>query len=161
MPARSSSALNVTLPSDREIVMTRVFDAPRRIVFKALTNCEHLKHWWGPRRYEITSCTMDFRPGGAYRIVQRGADGAEFGFRGEYREIVPPERIVQTFEFEGMPGHVSVETLTLVEQDGKTIYTSTSVFDSVEDRDGMLQSGMEEGATETMDRLAEYLETLS
>jgi uncharacterized protein YndB with AHSA1/START domain len=104
---------------------------------------------------------MDFRPGGAYRIVQRGADGTEFGFKGEYREIVPPERIVQTFEFEGMPGHVSVETLTLVEQDGKTTYTVTSVFDSVEDRDGMLQSGMEEGAAETMDRLAEYIETLA
>jgi uncharacterized protein YndB with AHSA1/START domain len=160
MPARSSSALSVTLPSDREIVLTRVFDAPRQLVFKALTNCEHLKHWWGPRRYTVTSCRMDFRPGGAWRIVQRGADGAEYGFRGEYREITPPERIVQTFEFEGMPGHVSVETLTLVEQDGKTIYTSTSVFDSVEDRDGMLQSGMEEGASETMDRLAEYLETL-
>jgi uncharacterized protein YndB with AHSA1/START domain len=160
MPARSSSAMSVTLPSDREIVLTRVFDAPRRLVFEALTSCEHLKHWWGPRRYTVASCKMDFRPGGAYRIVQSGADGAEFGFRGEYREIVPPERIVQTFEFEGMPGHVSVETLTLVEQDGKTTYTSTSVFDSVEDRDGMLQSGMEEGASETMDRLAEYLETL-
>jgi uncharacterized protein YndB with AHSA1/START domain len=161
MAAKGSSAMSVTLPSDREIVLTRVFDAPRRLVFKALTNCEHLKHWWGPRRYALASCQMDFRPGGAYRIVQRGTDGAEYGFRGEYREIVPPERIVQTFEFEGMPGHVSVETLTLVEEDGKTIYTSTSVFDSVEDRDGMLQSGMEEGASETMDRLAEYLETLS
>jgi uncharacterized protein YndB with AHSA1/START domain len=160
MPARSSSAMSVTLPSDREIVLTRVFDAPRRLVFEALTSCEHLKHWWGPRRYALASCKMDFRPGGAYRIVQSGADGAEFGFRGEYREIVPPERIVQTFEFEGMPGHISVETLTLVEQDGKTTYTSTSVFESVEDRDGMLQSGMEEGASETMDRLAEYLETL-
>ena len=161
MPARSSSALSVTLPSDREIVLTRVFDAPRRLVFQALTSCEHLKHWWGPRRYALASCKMDFRPGGAYRIVQRGADGTEFGFRGEYREIVSPERIVQTFEFEGMPGHVSVETLTLGEQDGKTTYTSTSVFDSVEDRDGMLQSGMEEGAAETMDRLAEYVETLA
>jgi uncharacterized protein YndB with AHSA1/START domain len=160
MPARSSSAMSVTLPSDREIVLTRVFDAPRRLVFEALTSCEHLKHWWGPRRYALASCKMDFRPGGAYRIVQSGADGAEFGFRGEYREIVPPERIVQTFEFEGMPGHISVETLTLVEQDGKTTYTSTSVFESVADRDGMLQSGMEEGASETMDRLAEYLETL-
>jgi uncharacterized protein YndB with AHSA1/START domain len=160
MPAGSSSALSVTLPSDREIVLTRVFDAPRRLVFTALTTCDHLKHWWGPRRYTLASCQMDFRPGGAYRIVQRGAGGEEYGFRGEYREITPPERIVQTFEFEGMPGHVSVETLTLVEQGGKTIYTSTSVFDSVEDRDGMLQSGMEEGASETMDRLAEYLETL-
>jgi uncharacterized protein YndB with AHSA1/START domain len=161
MAARSSSTLSVTLPSEREIVLTRVFDAPRHLVFKALTSCDHLKHWWGPRRMTISSCRMDFRPGGSYRIAHRDTDGTEYGFRGEYREIVPPERIVQTFEFEGMPGHVSVETLTLVEQGGKTTYTSTSVFDSVEDRDGMLQSGMEEGAAETLDRLAEYLETLA
>jgi uncharacterized protein YndB with AHSA1/START domain len=161
MAAKSSSALSVTLPSDREIVLTRVFDAPRRVVFEALTSCEHLKHWWGPRRLTVASCSMDFRPGGRYRIVQRDADGQEYGFRGEYREIVRPERIVQTFEFEGFPGHISVETLTLVEENGKTTYTTTSVFDSVDDRDAMLQSGMEEGAAETLDRLAEYVETIS
>jgi uncharacterized protein YndB with AHSA1/START domain len=161
MAARSSSALSVSLPSDREIVLTRVFDAPRRLVFEALTNCEHLKHWWGPRRLAVASCSMDFRPGGRYRIVQRDVDGQEYGFRGEYREIVRPERIVQTFEFEGFPGHVSVETLTLVEENGKTIYTTKSMFDSVEDRDAMLQSGMEEGAAETLDRLAEYIATIS
>jgi len=111
----------------------------------------------GPRRFTLTVCEMAFRPGGAYRFVQRDTDGNEFAFRGEYREIVPPERIVHTFEFEGMPGHVSVETLALVEQDGKTTLTATSVFDSVEDRDGTLQSGMEAGARETWDRLAEHL----
>jgi uncharacterized protein YndB with AHSA1/START domain len=140
--------------------MTRVFDAPRELVFEAHSTCEHMERWWGPRRYTVTDCKMDFRPGGAWRMVHRGDDGQEFGFRGEFREIVPPERIVWTFEFEGMPGHVSVDTLTLEEQDGKTKLTATSVFDSVEDRDGMLQSGMEEGAAETWDRLAEYLEVL-
>ncbi len=160
MHAGKSDSLTVTLPSDREIVMTRVFNAPRRLVFEALSKCEHLKHWWGPRRYALVSCELDFRPGGKWRFVQRGPDGNDYGFRGEIREIVPNERVVQTFEFEGMPGHVSVETLTLVEQDGKTTWTTRSRFDSVEDRDGMLQSGMEAGANETMDRLEEYLTEL-
>src|SRR5918996_901308 len=97
--------------------------------------------------------------GGAWRIAHRTPDGSEeHGFRGEYREIVPPERIVWTFEYEGWPGQVSVETLTLEERDGKTTLTSTSVHDSVEARDAMLESGMEEGAAETMERLDEYLE---
>jgi uncharacterized protein YndB with AHSA1/START domain len=109
----------------------------------------------------VASCEMDFRPGGKWRIVHQGADGQTHGFRGEFREIVRPERIVWTFEYEGMPGHVSVDTLTLEEQGGKTTLTATSVFDNVEDRDGMLQSGMEEGAAETWDRLAEYLEALA
>jgi len=160
MGGSDSNQLTVTTPSDREIVMTRVFDAPRDLVFEAHTSCEHMSNWWGPRRYEITSCEIDFRPGGAWRIVQSGSDGQDFGFRGEFREIVRPERIVWTFEFEGMPGHVSVDTLTLEEHDGKTTLTATSVFDTVEDRDGMLQSGMESGAAETYDRLDEYLEVL-
>ncbi|MGH7614229.1 MAG: SRPBCC domain-containing protein [Gemmatimonadales bacterium] len=150
--------MTLTRPSDRELQLTRVFDAPRRLVFEAHTTCEHLRQWWGPSRFSVSSCEMDFRPGGAWRFVQRGSDGQEYGFRGVYREIVPPDLIVRTFEFEGMPGHVSLETLTLVERDGQTTLTSRSLFDSKEDRDGMLQSGMEAGAAETMDRLAEYLE---
>jgi uncharacterized protein YndB with AHSA1/START domain len=156
----SGSRLTVTTPSDREIVMTRVFDAPRDLVFEAHSSCEHMTNWWGPRRYEITGCELDFRPGGMWRIVHRGSDDEEYVFHGEYREIVPPERIVWTFEFEGMPGHVSVETLTFEEHDGKTTFTGTSVFDSVEERNGMLESGMESGAAESMDRLDEYLEVL-
>ena len=161
MGANGAHTLVVTTPSDREIRMTRAFDAPRDLVFEAHTSCEHMSHWWGPRKYEVSSCEIDFRPGGAWRIVQRGPDGGEHGFRGEFREIVRPERIVWTFEYEGMPGHISVDTLTLEERDGKTILTANSVFDSVEDRDGMLQSGMESGAAETWDRLAEYLDELS
>ena len=157
----SGNKLKVTTPSDREIRMTRVFDAPRDLVFEAHTSCEHMTNWWGPRRYKFASCEIDFRPGGKWRIVHRGSEGEEDqGFHGEFREIVPPERIVWTFEWEGMPGHVSVETLTLEEHDGKTTISATSVHDSQEDRDGMLQSGMEEGAAETYDRLDEYLETL-
>jgi uncharacterized protein YndB with AHSA1/START domain len=156
----SGSTFTLTTPSDREIVMTRVFDAPRDLVFEAHTSCEHMSHWWGPRKYEVVSCDMDFRPGGAWRIVHRGPDGFEPGFHGEFREIVRPERITWTFEFEGMPGHVSVQTVTFEEHDGKTTLTATAGFDTVEERDGMLESGMEGGAEETYDRLEEYLEAL-
>ena len=158
MSQSSDRALTVTTPSDREIVMTRVFDAPRELVFRAHSTCEHIRRWWG--RGNPLDCEMDFRPGGTWRFVEHAPDGNDYAFRGEYREIVAPERIVQTFEFEGMPGHVSVETLVLEEHDGKTTLTSTSVFSSVEDRDGMLQSGMEAGAAESLDRLADLLTTL-
>ena len=156
----SSHTLTVTTPSDREIVMTRTFDAPRGLVWEALSKPEHMREWWGPRGFTMPVCEIDLRVGGAYRFVQKGPDGAEYGFRGEYREIVPPERIGWTFEFEGTPGSISVDTMTLTEEDGKTTITSTSVFDSVEQRDGMLQSGMETGAAETYDRLAELLEKM-
>src|SRR2546428_6432663 len=96
---------------------------------------------------------MDVRPGGVWRYISRGADGPEFAFHGTYREIKRPERLVSTFEFEGMPGHVVVDTATFEERGGKTKVTVTSRFESVEDRDGMLKSGMEDGAAETWDRL--------
>ena len=161
--AERSKSLTITTPSDLEVVMMREFDAPRELVFEAHTKCEHLDKWWGPRKYTLALCEMDFRPGGKYRFLHRGPDGdEEHGFRGEYREIVPPEKIVWTFEYEGMPGHVSVDTLTLEDIGGeKTRLVAHSLFDSVEDRDGMLQSGMEEGAGETWDRLAELLAEMS
>jgi uncharacterized protein YndB with AHSA1/START domain len=158
MGEKTSGGLSVATPSDLEIVMTRVFDAPRELVFEAHSKCEHIKRWWG--RGNPLDCDMDFRPGGTYRFVERAPDGGDYAFRGEYREIVAPERLVQTFEFEGMPGHVVTETLTFVEQDGKTTLTSRSLFDSVEDRDGMLSSGMETGAAQSLDKLAELLETM-
>jgi uncharacterized protein YndB with AHSA1/START domain len=159
--ARTDAAnkLTVSLPSDREIKLTRVFNAPRDLVFKAMTSCEHVKQWWGRRGSTMASCQLDFRPGGSWRFVERH-DGQDFAFRGEYREIQAPERVVQTFEFEGFPGHISVETMTLSEQQGRTTITVVSRFDSKEDRDGMLQSGMEAGASETYDRLEEYVVTL-
>jgi uncharacterized protein YndB with AHSA1/START domain len=153
--------ITLSIPSNLEIVMTRVFNAPRRLVFEANSKPEHIQRWWGQRGSTMISCEIDFRPGGRWRFVTREPDGSENAFRGEFREIVEPEKIVQTFEWEGMPGHISVDTLTLVEQDGKTTVTSTSVFDSVEDRDGMLQSGMEQGANESYDRLEEHLATMS
>jgi uncharacterized protein YndB with AHSA1/START domain len=145
-------------PSDREIVMTRIFDAPRDLVFKAQTDPNLIPQWWGPRSLTTTVDKMDVRPGGVWRFVQRGADGNEYAFNGVYREIVPPQRIVDTFEFEGMPGHVMLETGTLEEQGGKTKLTVTALFQTAEDRDGSLKSGMLEGWSETLDRLAELLE---
>lgn len=146
-------------PGEKTMVVTRVFDAPREVLFEAHTKCEHLEQWWGPRGYTLAACEMDFRPGGSYRFVHRDPDGEEYAFRGQYREIQPPDRLVYTFEWEGMPGHISVETGTFTEQDGKTKLTGTSVFDSVEDRDGMLQAG-ESGMRETWDRLAEYVDSM-
>jgi uncharacterized protein YndB with AHSA1/START domain len=156
----SRNKLSVTTPSDREIMMTRVFDAPRDLVFEAHSSAEHMKNWWGPRKYEVVSAEVDFRPGGKWRIVHRGPDGEEYGFHGEFREIVRPERIVWTFEFEGAPGQVAIETLTLEEHDGKTTLTASSIAGSREERDAVLESGMVEGAIETYERLEEYLETL-
>lgn len=155
-----SGKVTVTTPSDTEIQMTRVFDAPRDLVFEAHSSAEHMKRWWGPRKYEVVNAEVDFRPGGKWRIVHRGPDGQDYGFHGEYREIVPPERITWTFEFEGAPGQVAVETVRLDEEDGKTTLTVTSVAPSKEARDAVLESGMTEGAAETWDRLEEYLVSL-
>ncbi len=147
--------------SDREIVMERVFDASRELVFEAHTDPKHIPHWWGPRGMTTTVDTMDVRPGGSWRFVHRDQDGNEYGFYGEYREVLVPARLVSTFEFEGMPGHVLVDTATFEEVDGKTRLTVTSLFESGEDLDGMIESGMESGAIESWDRLAELLATLS
>lgn len=160
MVTKEKSTLTLTLPSDREILMTRDFDAPRELVFKAYTDPKSIPQWWGPRGYTTTVDKMDVRPGGVWRFVQRDQDGNEFAFNGVYREIVPPERLVYTFEFEGMRGHVMLETVTFEEHDGKTKLTDRALFDNVEDRDGMLKSGMERGAAETMDRFAELLKEL-
>jgi uncharacterized protein YndB with AHSA1/START domain len=153
----------VIAPDEPTLVMTRVFDAPRRLVWDATTKCEHLKRWWGPRGFELVFCEMDPRPGGTYRYVQRAPDGSEHPFKGEYREVVPPERVVNTFiyDVEGIRDHVAVVTGTLDEEDGKTTLTSTTVFESIEVRDAALATGMVEGAKETYERLDELLATLS
>src|SRR2546429_229792 len=144
--------------SKRELVSTHVFDAPRELVWKAWTNPKLIPRWWGPRKYTTVVEKMDVRPGGTWRFVQQDAEGNEFGFHGEYREVVPLERIVETFEFEGMPGHVLVESAVFEEIRGKTKVTQKSVFATVEDLEGMLASGMEEGARETIERFAELVE---
>jgi uncharacterized protein YndB with AHSA1/START domain len=154
--------MTMELISDTEIRVTRTFDAPRSLVFKAHSSCEHLSKWLGPRELTMSSCEMEFRSGGAYRYVHRSPDGAEYGFRGKFIEVVPPERIVQTFEFEALAGHVSTETLVLLERDGRTYATVTSRFASKEDRDGMMAGGgFEDGMRDSYERLDELLGQLS
>jgi uncharacterized protein YndB with AHSA1/START domain len=147
----------VAEPGKHDIVMTREFNAPRDLVFKAFTDPTLIPKWWGPTSVTTTVDTMDVRMGGIWRYVQRDADGHEFGFRGVYHHIAAPERLVFTFEWEGLPGHVLLETVTLAERDGKTIVTDSMVFQSIEDRDGMLQSGMEHGAAQSWDRFEALL----
>src|SRR2546422_11629502 len=154
MPARSKTVRK----SERELVTTHTFDAPRELVWKAWTDPKLIPKWWGPRRYTTVVEKMDVRPGGTWRFVQRDAEGNEYGFHGEYREVVPFERIVETFEFEGMPGHVLTESAVFEEIRGKTKVTQKSVFATVEDLEGMLASGVEEEARETIERFAELVE---
>jgi len=146
----------VSLPSDREILITRVFAAPREWVFRAHTDPALIPLWWGPRSTTTIVDKLEVRPGGTYRFVHRTADGREYVFRGEFREIVPSERLVQTSELEGAPGSV-LETLTLEEHEGKTTLTVLDVCATKVDRDAILASGMEEGLNESYDRLAALL----
>jgi uncharacterized protein YndB with AHSA1/START domain len=159
--SRQVGAMTLTLKSDLEVEITRVFNAPRRLVFEAHTKPEHMQRWWGPRNTTMVGCEMDFRAGGSYRYVLRKAGGQQYAFRGEYREVVAPERIVQTFEFEGMPGAAIEETLTFTEHEGRTTLTVTSKANSIAVRDGLVHSGMEKGAAETYDRLEEHLGSLN
>jgi uncharacterized protein YndB with AHSA1/START domain len=154
--ARTNAALTVTTRAEREIVMTRVFDAPRRLVFDAMTKPEHLVRWFGPHGWTLAVCEIDFRPGGAWRFVLRGPGGKDMGMSGVYREIAPPERFVSTESFDDYPGE-SLNTLTFSEEDGKTTFTITILYASGEVRDAVIQSGMERGAGECYDRLAEHL----
>ncbi|WP_317064921.1 SRPBCC domain-containing protein [Methanoculleus caldifontis] len=148
-------------PGKQEIVITRIFDAPRDLVFKASMDPELLPRWWGPGRFTTTVDVMDARSGGMWRFVQRDAEANEYAFHGVYHEVSPPDRVVDTFEFEGMPGHVMLETVTFEDLGGgRTKMTNRTVAQSVEDRDGMVQSGMEEGVNETLDRLAALLNEL-
>ena len=145
-------------PGSHEIIMSRVFDAPRDLLFKIMTDPKHVPQWWGPRQYTTVVDEMEVKPGGRWRYIQRGQGGSEFAFHGVYHSIEAPTRMVDTFEFEGMPGHVLMETMTLEAlPDGKTKLVVSSVFQSVADRDGMLQSGMESGSNDSYDRLEELL----
>ena len=154
----TGNKLTVTTPTEREIHAERVFDAVLERVFNAFIDPEQAAQWYGPRDTETIIDKLEAEPGGAWRFVMRNADGTETAFRGTFREVTPPERIVQTFEWEGMPGHVSVETAEFEDLgDGRTKITSTSIFHTNEERDGMLGSGMEAGMAETYDRLEELL----
>jgi uncharacterized protein YndB with AHSA1/START domain len=163
MMIETIGAMTMSVPSDREIVLTRDFEAPRSLVFEAFTQPEHLKRWWGRRGSTLSVCEVDLRLGGEWRFVTRGPKGHENPFRGEYREITPPERLVYTFVYdvEGAREHPGLVTDVFNEQSRRTTtLVETMLFPSREERDGVLQSGMKEGAAETLDRLAELLATL-
>jgi uncharacterized protein YndB with AHSA1/START domain len=159
--AEQKTTATITTPADREIHIERVFDAPRDHVFAVYTDPQLIPRWWGPRGTTTVVDRMDVRSGGSWRFVSRDADGSETGFRGTYREVTPPERIVQTFEWEGMPGHVSVETARFEDLGDRTKVITTSLFHTTEERDGMLSSGMERGMNETYARLDELLAGLA
>ncbi len=166
---------STTESAEKEFVITRVFDAPRQLVFKAWTNPKHMAQWWGPRTFTNPVCGLDVRPGGAYRIVMRGADGAEYPLKGVYREIVEPERLVMTMDCsehpaawhdlvnpnrrkeERNPAGEMLSTVTFENLGGKTKLTVRVRFDSAAIRDAMLKMGMTEGWSQSLDRLAEAL----
>ena len=167
---KSTGTLKVTTPSEREIAMTRVFEAPRHLVFDALTKPDLLKRWFfGPPGWPLAVCEVDLKVGGAYRYVWRGPDGTDMGMRGVYREIVRPERLVATESFDESryPGE-ALGTMVLVEQGGRTTLTSTVLYESREARDVALKSGMvsvlmpltQQGVAAGYDRLAELLASL-
>jgi uncharacterized protein YndB with AHSA1/START domain len=147
-------------PGMPQIVITREFDAPRDLVFRAYTDPELLVQWLGPRDLTMTIDHYDVRDGGTWRYVHADVQGNEYGFHGVFHGAPSPESIVQTFEYEGAPGHVSLDTYTTEERDGRTLVRSVTSFQSVEDRDAMVASGMERGVYDSDERLAELLAKL-
>jgi uncharacterized protein YndB with AHSA1/START domain len=147
-------------PGKMEVYVTSTFDAPRELVFRAYTDPALVTQWWGPRYLTTTIDKFEPRSGGSWRFVQRDPDGNEYAFHGVYHEVAAPERIIQTFEWEGMPGHVTLETATFEDVGGKTRVVAQSVFQSFEDRDGMVASGMEVGVNEGYEQLVEVLAAL-
>jgi uncharacterized protein YndB with AHSA1/START domain len=149
-----------TTPSDREVVITRVVGAPRRVVFEAFTNTRHVPNWLiGPEGWTMPVCEIDLRPGGRWRYVYRKGDGSEMTMQGSYREVVPPERLVST-ESWGSEWPETVNTMVLTEQDGLTTITITVRYPSKEARDAALETGMKEGMDQGFARLDTLLETL-
>jgi uncharacterized protein YndB with AHSA1/START domain len=157
----SANPTTFATPSDREISATRVFDAPRRLVFEAHTNPEHIRHWMlGPEGWTMPVCEVDLRPGGAWHFVWRRADGTEMAMRGVYKEIVPPEKVVTT-ESWGANWPETINTVSLTEKDGKTTLTMTILYPSKEARDAATKTGMRDGMTRSFDRLGDYLQTIA
>jgi uncharacterized protein YndB with AHSA1/START domain len=151
--AVSSGTATVTLPADEQIRITREFDAPKHLVYKAWTTPELVRRWWTASRGEMTTCEIDLRVGGAWRYVMVADGGFEVAFHGEYREIVPNERIVSTEVYEGIPDAEAVDTLTLTEADGRTTLTLLVEHTSKEHRDAHIESGMEDGLQDALDLL--------
>jgi uncharacterized protein YndB with AHSA1/START domain len=149
--AVSSGTATVTLPTDEQILITREFDAPKHLVYKAWTTPELVRRWWTANRGEMTTCEIDLRVGGRWRYVMAADGGFEVAFHGEYREIVPNERIVSTEVYEGMPDAEALDTLTFTEVDGRTTLTIVVEHKSKEQRDGHIESGMEGGLQDALD----------
>ena len=147
-------------PGKQEITYTRTFAAPPELVYRAFTEPELYRQWLGPKRLVMTIKQMDVRPGGSWRYIHSDEQGNEYGFHGVYHTVEPNRRLVDTFEFEGMPGHVSLEEATFEPQDGGTKLTIHSVYQSVADRDGMVGSGMEGGMNEGFAKLDALLKEL-
>ena len=160
--AANSDTFKLTTPSDREITITRLFDAPRQLVFDAMTIPEHVRRWWGilDDKHSVTVCEIDLRVGGAWRFVGRGPEGEIPAFYGVYREIAPPERLVYTEIFEPFPDAESIVTQLLTEEGGKTRLTVTSLYPSLDVREMVLKTGMEKGAALSYDRLDEVASRL-
>jgi uncharacterized protein YndB with AHSA1/START domain len=163
MSETAAGTLTVTLPSDLEIELSRILSAPRARVWEAWTKPEHVRQWWGQKDSTMAVCEIDLRPGGAWRFVEHAADGNEYPFTGEYREVSPPERLVNTFIFDVEPfnARAAVVTVTFEDLGGRTRVTENMLFETTEDRDGMLQSGMEEGAAQSYERLDALLARLA
>jgi uncharacterized protein YndB with AHSA1/START domain len=163
MSVTSSGTATVTLPTDTQILITREFDAPKHLVYRAWTTPELVKRWWHANRGEVTLAEIDLRVGGMWRYVSRSADGFEVGFHGQYREIVPNERLVTTEVYEGIPDadeHAALDTLTLTESDGRTTLTVLVEHPTKEGRDAHINSGMEAGMQDAMDLLEEVAGSL-
>jgi uncharacterized protein YndB with AHSA1/START domain len=156
----SSGTATVTLPTDEQILITREFDAPARLVWEAWTNPALVQRWWHANRGEMTTCEIDLRVGGTWRYVMVTPDGLEVGFHGEYREIVPNERLVSTEVYEGFPDGEALDTLTLTEIDGRTTLEVLVQHQSKAHRDGHIDSGMEAGMQDAMDLLERVAVTL-
>lgn len=162
MSAKKNKTIITAEPGKQELFIIREFDAPRELVFKAHTDPELFVQWMGPRSLTTTLETFEPASGGRWRFIQKDQDGNEYGFHGVFHEV-SPERTIQTFEFEGLPesGHVALETMTLEAlPNGRTRLTAQSVFQSVSDRDSMIQSGMEQGVNEGYERFDELLEKM-
>lgn len=154
---KNTGTLKVTPAGDRDVLFERVFETPRDAVFDALTQADKVKQWMGPHGYRLVVCEIDLKVGGAYRYVMRGPDGNEMGWGGVYREIAAPTRLIHTETFDDWPMMESVITSELSEKDGKTTFFATIRYASPEAREAVLASGMEHGAAESYDRLAELL----
>jgi uncharacterized protein YndB with AHSA1/START domain len=159
-PVTSSGAAKVTLPADDQLLITREFDAPKHLVYKAYTTPELVRRWWTGERGEMTTCEIDLRVGGMWRYVMIAHGEFEVAFHGEYREIVPNERIVTTEVYEGMPDAAAVDYITFTEEDGRTTLSMLVQHRNQEDRDAHLNSGMEAGMQESMDRLEQVAASL-